>query len=595
MMVYNNLRNYSKFLLIAFCMTLSVFAVTHVYWGKTFPYTHDGENHLARFASYKLALREGHFPPRISPNLMNRYGYPVFNFNYPLANILSVPASIIKIPYENIFSIQVVIAMTLAWFGIFYGLKLSGKKLSEMLLFASIYLSTPYISTALLFRGTIGEIWAYALLPWVWVSTFWIQEMGVQTTSITKTKIRTPLLTASTVLVWSSFMLAHNVTLLLSIPFVIALAIYQFGTKKKLYLLSLKLGVLAFCLVAWFWIPAYLEKNQTVLADAQVNTEYTKHFLSLDTLFFSSHSFGYSLAGHSNTFAPSFGLPLVLVSFYLAAAVAVSFIPVLGRLGLDLSTKKTVSKNGNNTVSFVAVPLFITTTFFAFLTLPSSQFFVTIFPLLTYVQFPWRWLLLLPIAAIVTFSTIKKSTPTVLKMLLLGAVLIQFLIIMRSTPADRFHRPNQYYEYYTMSTSTLNENLPKTFLYPEISIWEPSPIITTGTAASTVQYWKGSSRKYTIDATTDVTILEPTMYFSGWRTVVKNLETNNTYAVKYIDSIEIGGRIAYTLPSGTYQVHSYFSDSTLPRIAGNTLSILAMIFCIQWIGRWILRYKNKTT
>jgi len=242
-------------------------------------------------------------------------------------------------------------------------------------------------------------------------------------------------------------------------------------------------------------------------------------------------------------------------------------------------------------IAIKAIPLFVAAGLFAFLALPASQFVISVFPFLSYVQFPWRWLLMLPIACIVAFSAIKQPIPKVIQLFLIGAILMQMLIILRSTPADRFHRPNQYYEYFTMSTSTMNENLPKTFLYPEISEWEPTPIIAQGTASATVNYWKGSSRKYTLVAETDITVIEPTMYFSGWRTFVVNQETQKKSKVEYIDSKEIGGRIAYTLPKGSYQVKSAFSDLTLPRIIGDVLSILGIIFCIQWIGRLLLTKK----
>jgi len=55
------------------------------------PFTHDSQNHLMRIANYTIALREGQLPPRWAPNLNNRFGYPVFNFNYPLPNILTQP------------------------------------------------------------------------------------------------------------------------------------------------------------------------------------------------------------------------------------------------------------------------------------------------------------------------------------------------------------------------------------------------------------------------------------------------------------------------------------------------------------------------
>src|SRR5260370_42055205 len=89
--------------------------VTRVYVHAGFPYTHDGENHLARFANYMLAVRELQFPPRWAPNLFSHFGYPVFNFNYPLANILSLPFSLARLNYELTFKI---LAISAVFFGV---------------------------------------------------------------------------------------------------------------------------------------------------------------------------------------------------------------------------------------------------------------------------------------------------------------------------------------------------------------------------------------------------------------------------------------------------------------------------------------------
>jgi hypothetical protein len=55
---------------------VAILTTGRVYLSSEFPYTHDGENHLARFANYKLALKQGQFPPRLAPNLLNGYSYP---------------------------------------------------------------------------------------------------------------------------------------------------------------------------------------------------------------------------------------------------------------------------------------------------------------------------------------------------------------------------------------------------------------------------------------------------------------------------------------------------------------------------------------
>src|SRR5258708_2749738 len=96
------LKDWQHVVWILLIFFLSLF-ITRIYFHSGFPYTHDGENHLARFANYALAIREIQFPPRFAPNLFNHYGYPVFNFNYPLANILSLPFTFARFNYELTF------------------------------------------------------------------------------------------------------------------------------------------------------------------------------------------------------------------------------------------------------------------------------------------------------------------------------------------------------------------------------------------------------------------------------------------------------------------------------------------------------------
>jgi hypothetical protein len=131
------------------------------------PVTHDGNNHLVRFANYKIALRELQIPPRLAPNLLNAYGYPVFNYNYPLANILSLPFSILDISYEFTFKTINIAFVFLAFFGA--NLFLKSKNFSKISRFFAllVFALNPYLLSNLVFRGNIGEVMAWGILPWI--------------------------------------------------------------------------------------------------------------------------------------------------------------------------------------------------------------------------------------------------------------------------------------------------------------------------------------------------------------------------------------------------------------------------------------------
>ncbi len=62
-----------KFLRIILALTLVVFILPMFHSG--FPFTHDGENHLARIANYAVALKQGQFPPRWAPTFWSS-GFP---------------------------------------------------------------------------------------------------------------------------------------------------------------------------------------------------------------------------------------------------------------------------------------------------------------------------------------------------------------------------------------------------------------------------------------------------------------------------------------------------------------------------------------
>ncbi len=139
-------------------------AVTRVYWGATFPYTHDGSNHLARFANYAAALREGQFPPRFAPYLNSGFGFPVFNYNYPLANILAVPFIAFDLNPEKVFALIALGGMSVGVASAYLGLRRYFSR-SATIFGTLLYVFSAYNVTNIVFRGGIGELMAYSLTP----------------------------------------------------------------------------------------------------------------------------------------------------------------------------------------------------------------------------------------------------------------------------------------------------------------------------------------------------------------------------------------------------------------------------------------------
>jgi hypothetical protein len=170
------------------------------YLAPGMPYTHDGMNHLARFAAYKIALREGQLPPRFAGNLLNHYGYPVLNFNYPLANILALPLAFAHVSYEFILKMQMVAGIACGALGFIVWMREWGRSKGAIVFAVLLWISAPFLLNILYVRGNIGELWATALWPWLWVALLrWLRVQRVSRKEM--------------VLwfgVWSAFWLAHN-------------------------------------------------------------------------------------------------------------------------------------------------------------------------------------------------------------------------------------------------------------------------------------------------------------------------------------------------------------------------------------------------
>lgn len=531
--------------MIIFLLILALFAVKP-YLGLNFPYTHDGENHLARFANYKLALKEGQLPPRFAPNLLNHYGYPVFNYNYPLANILSLPFSILKINYELTFKVLVFSFLVFGLIGVNKWLKqLNFSQRSRVLtLFAFAF--SPYLVNLIYFRGNIGEIMALMIFPWL---LYFIQKPNSE--SLRKNTLA---LFGQTI-VWTMFFLSHNIMVLFGTPLLICWAIFE--KRKAIYkqtrlIFGFGAGVL---LSLWFWLPAVLEKSLVVLENADLSKSYLEHFPTLAQLLFSPQQFGFSLPGSVDTL--SFQIGAIFLISLLLATITIKF-------------------SKTNQVKFF---IFLTWILIIF-QLPFTKAIWQAIPLANFIQFPWRLtffvtIFALPIAAWTLDHLGKKA-----KLLLWILILVQVFNTLKLKPADYFHRDLLTYDLYPASTSTANENLPTdfTFEYFADGDWKSQPTILEGNGEVIIEKWNGSQRKYQLNLTQESLITEPTAKFAGWQTFA------NQQKIDYIDSASIGGRLAYKLSSGEYQIVSKFTQDTKPRQIGNWLSLTSLLVVISLIG-----------
>lgn len=554
------LKKYLPYLIL---ITFLALYVGHVYMHAGFPYTHDGENHLARFANYAIAVRELQLPPRFAPNLMNHYGYPVFDFNYPLANILSLSFSALKVNYELAFKVISLLAVAFGCVGSLLWLQVLGLKKVTQVLGALVFCVNPYLVSTIAFRGNIGEILAICFLPWVF---YLIEKIAERKWSV--------LTLVSSSILFAGFFLSHNIAAVFSIPIFLSYALLRFQWRN--FQAWRKFGLVlaaAVALTLWFWLPALLEKSVTVVDAAGINTSFFDHFPSLTQLLFSPQRFGFSYAGLVDTL--SFGLGVLQVVSLVFASIELLFL-------LGLRGKELLHSPQTRVYIWATILLIVLAVFQLQVTQPIWHL---LFPIAKYLQFPWRLSLFWGVIAIPVFAFTWEACGKYGRFLLAIIFIWQVLAFSRTTAVDYFHRQVEDYNFFAQSTSTLNENRTRSFTFTNIGIWQPAPQVLSGSAQFAVASWRGSRREYDLTVEKEAVIIEPTMNFLGWQTRA------NGNLLSYIDSPEIGGRIAYNLPAGQYHVKTEFTQWTWPRVVGNSTSIFAAVL----LGSWLLiaHYQKK--
>ncbi len=559
-----NIKKFMKKIPLLFFLCMLTLINIKPYFHAGVPATHDGDGHLARFANYKTALKQLQMPPRFAPDLVNHYGYPVFNYNYPLPNIVSIPFTLFGFHYTTTYKILFSLMVFSGLMGLWKLLSFYKLPKKSQYFSLTVYAVSPFLSNLIYVRGNTGEIMAWGLLPWLFVVIEQIKHLHPsQPLKYWKTSF--PYIAVA---VYSAFFLAHNVTVLFTIPLILTYSLFVLGKDFQKWKILGIIVITSVCSTLWFWLPAMMEKSLIILDTVSTQHDFVQHFPTLSQLLSSPLQFGYSYPGSTDSLSFQIGF----TQWFVLAVGVVFFLK-----GLTSFLQKNEALN--KTFLFIIIAAVALTVF----QLPQTKWLWTHLPLVNYIQFPWRLSIFSSFFIAILGGYIFAALPKSLKLLSLTLLLIQVVILLNLSALFYLNKSDLEYELYSQSTSTSHENTPKTFTYLGFSDWAPHPFILSGIAEYQVQHWTGSDKKYVLQVQEDALIAEPTMNFAGWQT------TANNQKVEYLNNDQVQGRIAFRLPPGEYQIHSQFTQWTWPRIVGNTISLLTVIGLGSWgIGQWWL-------
>jgi len=295
--------------------------------------------HVARLVELDLGIKLGHWPPRWAPDLGWGNGMPLFHFYGSLPYYLAELFYLIKVP--AVWAIKAVFAVNyLAGFYFMYlWAKAHWGKWGGILSgLAFVYL--PYRAVQFYVRGSLAELTAMTFIPLFYYAA------GKRKTVLAA-------------LTWTGIFLSHNVIALFSLGFFGLYFLFNLKHWRRWLILS----GLTLLLSAWFIIPAFFEKNLTVVDSLTGGYfHFSYHFIYLRQLINRFWGYGGSILGPEDGMSFQLGWPqpgLILLAVWLCRSLSYFWLAL-------------------------AMAIFMMTF--------HSKFIWEAVPILALAQFPWRLL-----------------------------------------------------------------------------------------------------------------------------------------------------------------------------------------------------------
>lgn len=519
---------------------------------------HD-DTQVSRIYLMAKALADGQFPVRWVEDLGYGYGYPIFNFYAPFPYYVGgILTLLVK---DSLLATKLVFALAMIGSGItmyFFTKKFFG--FFGALCSSVLYMYFPYHAVNMYVRGNLSELYAYIFLPLFFASIYSLYYSKAKKISENLRIIL--LLTISLGLIVISHNLSAYMTLFLT--GILVVSSLCFKKNKKVYVLSLGIGILAgFVLSAFYWIPALFEMRFTdVQSQIGGGSDFHDHFVCLSQLWNSAWGYTGSVPGCVDG-----------MSFRIGKTNILLMLPIFIALVLHRFLKKSPSFLVYSSAVLLAFSVFLTTEY--------SQVLWNTVPGMEYLQFPWRFLNYtgLFFSILVGFliwqiqQRFSKIVTLVVTVLIIGGtisiysrVFIPEHIYERS---DIFYTSRDYIAYTVTKRS--DEYLPPNFsvLISEDEIPDKK-IYTDGDVQ--IKELKNKTGYYEAEviAGNSARLNFAIAYFPAWHVLLDDVPQQITPTQRgfYID-----------IPQGTYIVKAEFKQTQIQMIA-NILSFIGFVFFI---------------
>jgi|CXWL01.1.fsa_nt_gi hypothetical protein len=563
----------NKIIGLIICLVLIFPTFSFFISGRMFTF-HD-ETQLANLHQYFKAMDLGQFPPRWAPDMHFTYGSPFLSFNYQLPYYLGYLGHLGGLPLTIIFNLLLALSVIIGAAGFYFlATSITGNILYGIFA-AVLYSYTPYQAVDHFVRGTLGEVYALAIFPWLLLCIWFLLQ---------KVVLKRILALA---IVVALLIISHQPAALFGLPLIVFVFVsYSLVTRHWSFLKAILTALfLSLLLSAFYWIPVIFEA-QYIVATSPFN--YLNQFPFIRQLLYSTWTYSGANPFSSDTFSFQMGIVNLIV-------LSVAGITV----GVGLFKK---SKNNQDTwlIRLVTLTVFIV----IFLMNIRSNFIWERISIFQSVQFPWRLLMFTTLFTSLLLPLLLKKIPSSWGRIvsLIGITLIIILNLSYFRPGKIVDYPDSYYLRRFLPTEVLlsGEKVSATYLlHAEDYVPLPATAVRpTSLPSSKLTAALSSTQIITIDpnpfsyqatilaaATEQITF--HTFAYPGWQVKVDGYESA-------IVRDELGA-ITFSVSPGKHDLTITYQDTPL-RLLSNIISLGSVVFITSYlIYQLILERVTPTT
>lgn len=535
----------------------------------------------ARIFEYAKGLGEGSFPVLWSSNYVYGYGMPLFQFYGPLPYFLGSLFYLAGVDITTSVEFMMVFTSVMAISGMYFLLKAWLRDEAAALIGAAAYTLAPYRAVDLYVRAAMSETMAIGFLPWFFLGLFLIAQKkkgGVVLTALG----------------FSAIALSHNImTLLLGgvagVVLIGLVLLYGKSFRERIQLLLFS-GLALFLgagISSFYLLPAFLEKGYTKIDTFILGSYYDfrQHFLYIRQLFEPWGSWEFGGSGWGPNDEMSFFLGYAQIGVTLAAVI----------LSFSAARRFWVQKR----LRALEISLFGVLGLFAIsilLTLLKTQPIWELFPVLAYVQFPWRVLSFSIFFGSVLFGLVVALSAQRWKVQV--CCLLFILLVGFNSRYFQSEKSLDYSKHWSdfdvliqsEFSQLLYDFIPRQvdffspigfYLYPNQlaqGLEVPAQRLIASSSSPVVSHkvWKNNSERKTFS----VTLAQPSQlslalsYFPRWTAAVNGEPV--------VTSADVRGLVHFAVPAGAQYIEVVFLDTPL-RYFTKIASSISLMF-LFWYG-----------